>query len=105
MKPTGTVFLLCIWLSSAKAQLIREDGGRGNMETENQGNPAVSSTDSKQACQPDVHAVLRELTALIAEQKVEMKHTQSALQAVADRLKASEDQVEDLKKENAGMKC
>lgn len=52
---------------------------------------------SQQACQPDIHAVLRDMTALMTEQRVELRHTQLdlrhtqlELKAVTERLRDSE---------------
>ncbi|KAM4605294.1 cerebellin-1-like [Polymixia lowei] len=71
---------------------------QGDGKDENQ-----TSSDLRQDCRPDIYAVMGELTALTAEQKVELKHVQSELEALTARLQASEDQVEDLVKEKAAQ--
>ncbi|XP_036414569.1 cerebellin-3-like [Colossoma macropomum] len=59
----------------------------GNPRTEP---PATTST--QQSCQPDLHSVLREMSAMLAELKVEQRHNMES------RLRASESQMEELRK-------
>ncbi|XP_063048059.1 cerebellin-1-like [Engraulis encrasicolus] len=77
--------LLCLCL----AETDGESSG-----TLQEGPGAAAST------QPDIHAVLREMTSLITEQRVELKCTKTQLEAVESRLKASEKMVEQLQHES-----
>ncbi|XP_041697204.1 uncharacterized protein LOC121534684 [Coregonus clupeaformis] len=81
---------------------------RGNdIQTDKQRAEAAASTHSQQTCQPDIHTVLRELSNMMAEQRVELSHTKTELGAMEARLRdsesrltASESQVEELTKRN-----
>ncbi|CAB1326706.1 unnamed protein product [Coregonus sp. 'balchen'] len=85
---------------------------RGNdIQADKQRAEAAASTHSQQTCQPDIHTVLREMSNMMAEQRVELSHTktelgamearlrdsESRLTASESRLTASESQVEELK--------
>ncbi|CAB1326709.1 unnamed protein product [Coregonus sp. 'balchen'] len=71
---------------------------RGNdIQTDKQRAEAAASTHSQQTCQPDIHTVLREMSNMMAEQRVELSHTKTELGAMEARLTASESQVEELK--------
>jgi len=47
-------------------------------------------THSQPACLSDIHAVLRDMTAVMTEQRTELRHTQQELKAAVDRLQDSE---------------
>ncbi|KAG5266872.1 hypothetical protein AALO_G00237200 [Alosa alosa] len=55
---------------------------------------AAATACTEQTCQPDIHTVLREMSTLVAEQRVELRHTKTQMEAMetrlTDRLKASE---------------
>ena len=61
------------------------------------------TVDSRHSCNSEIHAVLRELSILLADQKRELKATKSALEATKTalevRLQASEREVRFLKDE------
>ncbi|XP_041698455.1 multimerin-2-like [Coregonus clupeaformis] len=74
---------------------------RGNdIQADKQRAEAAASTHSQQTCQPDIHTVLREMSNMLAEQRVELSHTKTELGAMEARLTASESQVEELTKRN-----
>ncbi|XP_063076074.1 uncharacterized protein LOC134466108 [Engraulis encrasicolus] len=52
---------------------------------------------TQKICQPDIHAVLREMSAKIAEQQAEIRNNKEQLQDVETRLRASEKTVEEQK--------
>ncbi|XP_049319277.1 uncharacterized protein LOC125780956 isoform X6 [Astyanax mexicanus] len=82
---------------------LRGSEDRGDRENEIQAaeNPtteATTTTSTQQSCQQDIHSVLREMSAVLAELKVEQRHTTTAVNNLESRLRASESQVEELKK-------
>ncbi|KAL2083079.1 hypothetical protein ACEWY4_020852 [Coilia grayii] len=80
MKTPGAVLLLLWWglLVVAAESGGTQDGG---------------ATSSHPECEPDIHAVLREMSALIAEQRVQLTHTKAQL----------EKEIEELKRENKAL--
>ncbi|XP_049319399.1 repetitive organellar protein-like isoform X1 [Astyanax mexicanus] len=84
---------------------LRGSEDRGDRENEIQAaeNPtteATTTTSTQQSCQQDIHSVLREMSAVLAELKVEQRHTTTAVNNLESRLRASESQVEELKKKS-----
>ncbi|KAI4905624.1 hypothetical protein NFI96_028659 [Prochilodus magdalenae] len=76
-------------------------GGRENeTQTENPDTEPSDTTSTQQGCQPDIHSVLREVSVMLAELKVEQRHTTAAVNNMESRLRASESQMEELKKKN-----
>ena len=55
---------------------------------------AAATASTQQTCQPDIHTVLREMSALMAEQRVELRYTKAQMEAVDTRLRASENKAE-----------
>ncbi|XP_042565536.1 complement C1q-like protein 2 [Clupea harengus] len=59
---------------------------------------AAATVSTQQTCQPDIHTVLREMTALMVEQRVELRYTKTQIQAMEtrliERLAASENKAE-----------
>ncbi|XP_076142579.1 uncharacterized protein LOC143124756 [Alosa pseudoharengus] len=109
MKICGSLLvLLCCCL--AETQLggetvsgddITRQGHHGEAETRQkevmgaaQRTEAADTACTEQTCQPDIHTVLREMSALVAEQRVELRYTKTQMEAMetrlTDRLKASE---------------
>ncbi|KAL2079356.1 hypothetical protein ACEWY4_025100 [Coilia grayii] len=109
MKTCGAllVLLCCCW---AEAQLrgetisendITHQGHYGESETPHdevmgaaQRTEAAATASTHQTCQPDIHTVLRDMSVLIAEQKVELRHTRTQMEAMETRLRASESKAE-----------
>ncbi|KAL2083069.1 hypothetical protein ACEWY4_020842 [Coilia grayii] len=55
----------------------------------------VTAADSpRETCQPVIPTLLKEMSVLIAEQRVELTHTKTQLQAMETRLRASESKAE-----------
>ena len=52
---------------------------------------AAATASTQQTCQPDIHTVLREMSALMVEQRVELRYTKTQMET---RLRASENKVE-----------
>ena len=81
---------------------------------------AAAPASTQQTCQPDIHTVLREMSALMVEQRVELRYTETKMEAmetrlterlaasenkaetVETRLRASEDEIMNLQKRNEG---
>lgn len=72
-----TIFFLVLIcsLSTAERQCNCEIIPQGK-DTESQERGPASALDPQHVCPGDIHAVLREMSALLAEQKVEMRHLQ-----------------------------
>ena len=80
---------------------ITHQGHSGEAETrENevmgaaQRTEAAATASTQQTCQPDIHTVLREMSALMAEQRVELRYTKTQMEAMETRLRASENKAE-----------
>ncbi|KAL2083068.1 hypothetical protein ACEWY4_020841 [Coilia grayii] len=84
MKTAGAVLLL-LW----SGQVVTAAEGP-HLKTTNTG-----TDSSKLTCQPDIHTLLREMSSLITEQRVELKYTKTQLEAMETRLRASEKTVEE----------
>ncbi|XP_031434412.1 complement C1q-like protein 2 [Clupea harengus] len=86
-----------------RGETISEDDIYGEEETrENevmgaaQTTEAAATASTQLTCQPDIHTVLREMSALMAEQRVELRYTKTQMEAMETRLRASEKTVETL---------
>ncbi|XP_036414126.1 uncharacterized protein LOC118798718 [Colossoma macropomum] len=73
-----------------------------DIQAENSRTEPPATTSTQQSCQPDLHSVLREMSAMLAELKVEQRHTTTAVNNMENRLRASESQVEELRKKSGG---
>ncbi|XP_062375617.1 caprin-2-like [Sardina pilchardus] len=62
---------------------------------------AAATASTQQTCQPEIYTVLKEVSALVAEQRVELRYTKTQMEAMETRLRASESLVEQLKSANA----
>ncbi|XP_062324100.1 uncharacterized protein LOC134025217 [Osmerus eperlanus] len=87
-----TVLVLSAWLCCLSAALVNRDTEedlkrrsllsgegerRGNeIQAQVEGSDQPVREQSQQSCQPDIHSVLREMSAMMAEQRVEMRHLQ-----------------------------
>ncbi|KAL0966497.1 hypothetical protein UPYG_G00295980 [Umbra pygmaea] len=89
-------------------QVHHEDRQSRENDMQTDKHRAEASTHSQLTCQPDIHTVLREMSSMMAEQRVELRHTKTELQAhlaasqdqlkaMETRLRDSESQVEELK--------
>ena len=109
MKTSGALLVLlccCLAETQLRGETISENdithqGHYGEAETrENevmgaaQRTEAAATASTQQTCQPDIHTVLREMSALMAEQRVELRYTKAQMEAVDTRLRASENKAE-----------
>ncbi|XP_041922457.1 multimerin-2-like [Alosa sapidissima] len=92
MKTLGAVLLL-LW---SELVVVAAESGHTNLQDE-----AADTAFTQQSCQPDIHTVLREMSALVAEQRVELRHTKTQVEALEKkaetmetRMRASENKVE-----------
>ncbi|XP_049921942.1 complement C1q-like protein 2 [Epinephelus moara] len=85
------LLLLICSLSTAQHQTESDNEmiPRGK-QAESQGREATNVSDRQQTCTQDIHAVLREMSALLAEQRVEMRHLQRENEAQTAKLKELE---------------
>lgn len=83
--------LLSLWYSLAVVS------GESGAQLEEGGAAKASSP-----CLSDVHAVLREMSAQMAEQRVELRIAKARIEALETRLKARESAVDQVKTENQG---
>ncbi|KAL0966496.1 hypothetical protein UPYG_G00295960 [Umbra pygmaea] len=78
-------------------QVHHEDRQSRENDIQTDKHRAEASTHSQLTCQPDIHTVLREMSSMMAEQRVELRHTKTELQAhlaaSQDQLKESQDQL------------
>ncbi|KAK9515518.1 hypothetical protein VZT92_026158 [Zoarces viviparus] len=59
-------------------------------QTESQGREPTNASDRRETCTQDINAVLREMSATLAEQRVEMRHLQRENEAQAAKLRELE---------------
>ncbi|XP_036414827.1 uncharacterized protein LOC118799200 [Colossoma macropomum] len=94
------VLLCCSLLEGQSVSLSHYEGRENQIQAEDPRNEPPATTSTQQSCQPDIHSVLREMSAMLAELKVEQRHTTTAVNSMESRLRASESQVEELRKKN-----
>ena len=109
MKTSGALLVLlccCLAETQLRGETISENdithqghsGEAENRENEvmaaAQRTEAAATASTQQTCQPDIHTVLREMSALMAEQRVELRYTKAQMEAVDTRLRASENKAE-----------
>ncbi|XP_031434519.1 multimerin-2-like isoform X2 [Clupea harengus] len=109
MKTSGALLVLlccCLAETQLRGETISENeithqghyGEAENRENEVMGaaqrTEAAATASTQQTCQPDIHTVLREMSVLMAEQRVELRYTKAQMEAVDTRLRASESNAE-----------
>ncbi|XP_031435092.1 cerebellin-4-like isoform X2 [Clupea harengus] len=95
MKTPGVVLLL-LWSGLV---VVAAESGRTNLQDE-----ATVAATTQEKSKPDIHTALREMSALIAEQRVELRYTKTQMEAMETRLRASEDEIMNLQKRNEESK-
>ncbi|XP_062280831.1 complement C1q-like protein 2 [Scomber scombrus] len=109
MEMTMFIPLLLLICSFSTAQLQEEPDNEiiphGN-QTESRGGEPANASHQQPACPQDIHAVLREMTALLTEQRVEMRQLQKDNEAhtaelitIQARTHVTENHVEILKRD------
>ncbi|XP_042565538.1 cerebellin-2-like isoform X2 [Clupea harengus] len=119
MKTSGALLVLlccCLAETQLRGETISENdithqGHYGEAETrENevmgaaQRTEAAATASTQQTCQPDILTVLTEMSAQIAAQRVELRYTETKMEAMETRLRASEDEIMNLQKRNEERK-
>ncbi|XP_023283171.1 uncharacterized protein LOC111670615 [Seriola lalandi dorsalis] len=85
--------LLLLICSFSPAQLQTESDNeviQYGEQTESQARERANASYHQQSCPQDIHALLRDMTALLAEQKVEIRHLQRENEAQAAQLRELE---------------
>ncbi|XP_030266611.1 uncharacterized protein LOC115577865 isoform X5 [Sparus aurata] len=72
-------------------------------QTEAERREPTNATDQQQGCKQDIHAVLREMSASLAEQRVEIRHLQRENEAQAAKLNELELQKTELEKQKTEL--
>ena len=80
-------------LNEIPQQLVNRAGRISGVHTAPQGDKAAASTFTQQTCQPDIHAVLRDMTALMTEQRIELRQTQQELQETQQELRQTQQEL------------
>ncbi|KAL7835271.1 hypothetical protein SRHO_G00276180 [Serrasalmus rhombeus] len=104
MRAVSLLVLLCCSLLEGQSVSVNDitlshyEGRENQIQAEDPRTEPPATTSTQQSCQPDIHSVLREMSAALAELKVEQRHTTTAVSSMESRLRASESQVEELRK-------
>ncbi|XP_036414564.1 uncharacterized protein LOC118799003 isoform X2 [Colossoma macropomum] len=106
MRAVSLLVLLCCSLLEGQSVSVKDitlshyEGKDNQIQAEDPRTERPATTSTQQSCQPDIHSALREMSAMLAELKVEQRHTTTAVNSMESRLRASESQVEELKRKN-----
>ncbi|XP_053182161.1 uncharacterized protein LOC128365440 [Scomber japonicus] len=102
MEMTMFIPLLLLICSFSTAQLQEEPDNEmipHGKQTESRGGEPANASDHQPACPQDIHAVLREMSVLLAEQRVEIRQLQRDNEAQAAKLEGQKTEVDNLKQE------
>ncbi|XP_034551285.1 uncharacterized protein LOC117821242 [Notolabrus celidotus] len=104
-----TCFLLLLLICSLSTAQLQTDSDNEVIPLGKQAEPQRSeqqnALDRQQTCTQDLHAVLREMSASLAEQRVETRHLQRESEAQAAKLRELELQKTELDKLNQQLKA
>ncbi|XP_062279924.1 complement C1q-like protein 2 isoform X2 [Scomber scombrus] len=102
MEMTMFIPLLLLICSFSTAQLQEEPDNEiipHGKQTESSGGEPANASHQQPVCPQDIHAVLREMTALLTEQRVEIRQLQRDNEAQAAKLEGQRTEVINLKQE------
>ncbi|XP_040920500.1 uncharacterized protein LOC121199673 isoform X2 [Toxotes jaculatrix] len=98
------LLLLICSLFTAQLQIVSDkDIIPHGKQTESQGREPANTSDHQQGCTQDIHAVLREMSASLAEHRVEIRHIQRENEAQAAKLKELELQRTELERQKTEL--
>ncbi|KAL3059494.1 hypothetical protein OYC64_014159 [Pagothenia borchgrevinki] len=97
-------FPLVLLICSLSTAQLQSDNDIVPHHAESQGGEPTNVSEHQQTCPQDIHAVLREMSASLAEQRVETRHLQRENEAQTAKLELQKTELEKQKTEGEKLK-